>query len=523
MAEKQEDSVPAGSLEYRLHTLFAGNPRSCGQFEPATGKMHTEYRAATPEDFRLHLNGHAGLGVVPIDDSNRCVWAAIDVDNHGEEEDIPIAAVDQKIREHGLPLIACRSKSGGVHAYLFLTEPVAAPRIKGLMAKWAGLIGHAGAEVFPKQSHLAKGKDGKLQLGNWINMPYLGGDDTHRYAFHLGKRLGVAAFVALAEKSRASGNDLLQLTLTEHPQAPPCVQRMIADGVASGQRNEALFNITIYLRRAHPEGYQPIVQEMNSVVFDRPLGRAEMTRTMNSASRPDYSYRCNEEPMRSLCDRAACVNRKFGISKEQFEILDTTQELPPFTAITQYRSEPIRWEMSIDGVRVTNIGTEQLLDWRYIRILIAERLTRVVPMLKNTEWARILQPLMAQAIIIDTPDDASIAGVIRDRLRDFAAKTDLVDKGEDVKSRGALLRGLPVVQKIDGDRQVAFRAQDFINYLKRTRTEDLKGVNLWFAVKDLGVRHTKIRVGKHNINVWYIPVKEVYVEPPEPPEFKTDL
>jgi hypothetical protein len=179
----------------------------------------------------------------------------------------------------------------------------------------------------------------------------------------------------------------------------------------------------------------------------------------------------------------------------------------------------------IEGVRVFNIGTIDLLDWRFIRQLVADRLTRVVPMIKNSEWERMLSPLMQTARIIEAPDDASVNGVIRDRLREFCAKTDLFNRGDDTEERKALLRGMPVVLKMDGERCVMFRGQDFVNYLKRTKTEELKGVNLWFAVQDLGVLHRKVRIGKEDsCNVWYLPVGVVVRDlAAEPVNFETEL
>lgn len=202
-----------------------------------------------------------------------------------------------------------------------------------------------------------------------------------------------------------------------------------------------------------------------------------------------------------------------------------------FTELVKYTTEPVRWEFKIDGIRVGNIGTPQLLDWRALRETIADKLTRVVPLIKNSEWERILQPLMKDARINEAPDDASVSGFIRDRLREFASKADLANKGEDKADRKALLRGLPVVQVIEGIRAVVWRGADFVNFLKRTKSEEIKGVNLFFAIKDIGVGHSRIRVpsaksGEDNINVYFMPVKEVMKNQDvdaEPATFKSDL
>jgi hypothetical protein len=511
----------------RFGALYVGNTRSSGRFDPAKLRMFTEYRAVSREEWQDHLTGVMGMGVVPIRDDDTCTWAAIDIDNHeAQEEDLPINVVSEKIALHKLPLIACRSKSGGIHCYLFLEAPQPAGRVRIIMNTWATLLGYPGCEIFPKQARLVNGKDGNRTLGNWINLPYMGGDDTNRYAVVGSRKLSLLEFLDAAEKSRVTDHQLRALSIAEHPDAPPCVQQMFVRGVASGYRNEAMYNIVVYLKKANPDAYEAKATSANTSVFDKPLPRAEMQRTIASAGRPDCAYRCNEEPIRSLCDRETCVTRKFGITSGDLERLDTVDSLPTFTDLVKYIADPVRWEIKISGTPILNIATEELLDWRAMRRLIAERLTKIVPLIKNQEWDRILQPLMAAARIMETPDDASVSGVIRSRLREFAAKTDLSSRGEDVETRKDLLRGLPVVQVAEGERCVVFRGADFINYLKRTRSEELKGVNLWFAVKKAGAFDCRMRVGgEHNIQVWALPVREVLRdhEKLKATEFRSDL
>lgn len=511
-------------LSDRMVRLFLSNPRSSGRWEPGTGRMYVEYLPIDEAVMDEHLEGTRGCGGVPIQDEGTCTWGAIDIDNHGEDHDIPIADIDRNIRTFGLPLIACRSKSGGVHAYLFLTEPAPAAQVRELLTQWATKLGYAGCEVFPKQSKLYT-KDGKKAFGNWINFPYFRSQDTERYAFVDGKKLDLPAFVNYAESIRVTKMTLRGLVLADHPNAPPCIQKILTKGVAAGQRNEAMYNVAVYFRKRDPSTAQASASQANQYIFDSPLQKAELTRTVNSAMKPDYSYRCGEDVLKSNCNREECLKREYGITPGDVSRIDTHESLPVFGSLTKYLTEPVRWELEIEGVRVFNIGTAELLDWRYIRQLIADRLTRVVPLIKPSEWERILGPMMQEARIVEAPDDASVNGIIRDRLREFAAKTDLHNRGEDPKDRDGLLRGLPVVQKIDGERCVLFRGQDFVNYLKRTKSEELKGANLFFAVKELGVSHRKVRVGaKESCNVWYLPVRAVVIDLAlEPVKFKTEL
>lgn len=520
----EEKDKKAEELVGRFYRLYHSNARSTGVFDPSSGKMHTAYQQPTPEDFRVHLRGTMGVGCVPILDDNTCKWAAIDIDNHGSDEDIPIAPVDEKITLHKLPIIACRSKSGGIHCYIFFDKPQAASKVRALMEEFARLIGYAGSEIFPKQAILRAGQDGGKQLGNWINLPYLGADRTNRYAFKNGKKLRLEEFLTEAEAKMITAEDLRKFMLLGFDDAPPCVQRMIEYGVDAGQRNEAMFNVVVFLRKAEMD-IKNEASRLNGQMFVKPLPKAEFMRTMISGSRPDYSYRCNEEPMKTLCDRETCLDRKHGISVKEYDDTAAMSALPAFSDLIKYISEPVRWEMKIDGKRVTNIQTTQLLDWRCMREIIADKLTKVVPMIKAVEWERLLDPVMKEARIYQTPDDASTAGVIRQKLKEFAMKTDLMNRGENTEDRKALTRGMPCVQVFDGERSVIFRAQDFVNFLKRTKSEELKGMNLWFAVRDMGCLHTKMRAGNHNINVWAVPVSTVLADEPEPDpaHFKSDL
>jgi hypothetical protein len=44
----------------------------------------------------------------------------------------------------------------------------------------AGLLGEAGREIFPKQSEILVERG---DTGNYLNLPYFGGEKTLRYAF----------------------------------------------------------------------------------------------------------------------------------------------------------------------------------------------------------------------------------------------------------------------------------------------------------------------------------------------------
>ena len=72
------------------------------------------------------------------------------------------------------------------------------------------------------------------------------------------------------------------------------------------------------------------------------------------------------------------------------------------------------------------------------------------------------------------------------------------------------------------ERVVLFRAMDFVEYLRKTRSEELKANNLWLALKrTCGATHVRVRTPQGVKNLWCVPVPEVEgsVLPDFGPEF----
>lgn len=511
----------------RFAQLFRGNERSFGQFTPnVPSSRHsiTEKSSYTMDHFINHLDGKKGLGLVPIMDDGFCWFGAIDIDAHGDAEDIDLYALEKLVRELDYPLTVCRSKSGGAHLYLFANEPIRATVIRKILAKWAVQLGHGGCEVFPKQDFLPPDKmTGEQQLGNWINLAWFDAEnpDCLRYCMEGGKRITFEHFLDVAESRRTTPGMLIEKGDNEHQEAPPCIQRMIADGVGKGHRNEAMYNMVIYLKQAFPETYVDRAFDMNARIFTEPMTHAEAKKVIASAGRRDYRYKCKEEPCKSLCRSFECVTRKYGITPEEKGEMDMGA-LPAFGPLEKYMTTPVRWSMYVDGARV-NLSTNQLMDFRAVREAVAEALTRLIPPMKNDRWQVILHDLMAKAVMIEAPEEATIEGVMWNRLQSFLAKTDLESDGLDQNDRESLHYGTPVVQDRDGTRMVYFRGQDFLDYLKKNRADDVKGPQVWVILKQHGCEHTKLRVGKQSVNVWYVKVDKLTTSEIKPKEIKSEM
>lgn len=140
------------------------------------GDARTLPGAPTHEMWRNHLAGKERLGVIPIRRDGTVQWGAIDIDLKDKPDH---ATILRKLEAHHLlSLLVCRSKSNAAHVYLFCLEPITASKMQMRLREIAKLIGHAKAEVFPKQISLIDEDTGKEQTGNWINMPCYG-DTCH--------------------------------------------------------------------------------------------------------------------------------------------------------------------------------------------------------------------------------------------------------------------------------------------------------------------------------------------------------
>ncbi|MER8545971.1 hypothetical protein NKH41_09545 [Mesorhizobium sp. M1169] len=193
-----------------LSNLFQGFERAHGRYDikRANEKGKNEGKAVTypsPPTLQLwqtHVEGSgAGLGIIPLRSDNTVLWGCIDIDVIG----IDHAALEAKCKRLALPLVICRSKSGGAHCFLFLRDPVEATVVVDPLSAWAALLGYGGCEIFPKQTMRY---DLEKDIGNWLNMPYFFAEKTNRYGIKNGEMLDLQQFIQHAEEMSVTEDDL---------------------------------------------------------------------------------------------------------------------------------------------------------------------------------------------------------------------------------------------------------------------------------------------------------------------------
>ena len=143
----------------RFKAIFAGLDIAYGTYRiekarqdgKQAGKAMVVRQPPVDELWVKHLEGvEPSLGIIPIRADNSCSWGCIDIDQYPLDH----RALVEKIAELKLPLLVCRSKSGGAHVFLFTKEPVPAADMRRYLSSAAAMLSESGREIFPKQSFI---------------------------------------------------------------------------------------------------------------------------------------------------------------------------------------------------------------------------------------------------------------------------------------------------------------------------------------------------------------------------------
>ncbi len=111
----------------------------------SVGKAQVVKAERTLAQWQGHLSGKGdALGIIPINEENKCVWGCIDIDTYPLDHKELIT----KIRKLDLPLVVCRSKSGGAHCFLFTTEWISAEQMQETLQHIAASLGYGGLRNF---------------------------------------------------------------------------------------------------------------------------------------------------------------------------------------------------------------------------------------------------------------------------------------------------------------------------------------------------------------------------------------
>ena len=476
----------------KLFDIFHGSARAHGSFVVENGSLGQKTQGtaktiktvgASLQHWKDHLDGKKGLGIIPIDEENSVKWGVIDIDIYS----LNLEKLVLKIEEFKLPLIVCRSKSGGAHVFCFLQEKVPAGDMQDKLREISAGLGYGGVEIFPKQREILVDRG---DLGSWLNMPYFQGDESLRYAFSTeAKALSVEKFIDFVEERSISHKDLINLEvpiLDDIKDGPPCLQVLLKQGFPEGTRNNGLFNVGVYLKKSNPEKWETEIEEYNRKYVHPPLPAQEVLTLISTLKKKEYNYKCSDEPIRSFCNVSKCRGCKYGVGGG-----NTT---PTFSSLSKLDTKPPLWFLSINDKRL-ELNTEQLQNQIKFQRACMEVLNIMPQRMQDRSWQNLIQTLMDSGMeIIEVSEDVTIEGQFMELLESFC--TDMAQ----ANTRDEILLGKPFTE----NGITYFRIKDLKEYLVKHRFTDMETNRIASKLRDLKADHKFFNIKGRGTNVWSI-------------------
>jgi hypothetical protein len=486
--------------------LFSGLNRAYGIYTEtgeinsrgkAEGKPNIRRNEPTDKVWEEHLNGNQGIGIIPIRDDSTVSFGAIDIDSYSNFD---LGALAKKIYEAKLPLIVCRSKSGGAHVYCFTQTPVSAGYMQEKLKQMAAFLGHSknadgrAIEIFPKQSQVIAERG---DIGGWINMPYLDYKNTNRYAINCdGKILSAKDFLVLAFNTRATLEQLdaikIDDTSDDFSGAPPCLQLLVQKGEVEDCRNNFLYALGVFAKKKFEDTWENKLEEWNYKFNSPALLSAEIQGTIKSLRKKDYKYCCDKEPIQGYCNASLCRTRKFGIGD--------TSELPEMNSLTKLLTSPpiFFWSGIHNGKSFSlELTTEDLQNPTRFQKKCIETLNFMPGIPKKDTWQMIIQEALDNVNEISMPEDSSSQGQLIEHLETFCTSRGVA------KTKDEILLGKPWTDGMF----TYFRMKDFSSYLERQHFRSFQTHQISAIIKNhelLDTVHSFFNIKGTGVNVWRI-------------------
>jgi hypothetical protein len=487
-------------------SLFRGYENAHGQHELSgtpdengkiKGRAATKGYGATDKEYKAHLAGSGvSLGIIPLLSTNACWFGAIDIDISGERPlREKIEQLEKRVRSLELPLVVCRSKSGGAHLYLFGSEPIPAAILIRKLTELAAVLGYGGTEIFPKQATRVNEGD----RGNWINIAYYGAESkegTDRYAIKNGKPIkSLKDFVKYAELMRIDLKSFAKVDVKLSDlfaDGPPCLQKLATVGFEQGGRNNSLYNIGVYFKKKAGDGdWHDNLYDANQKLMKPPLEGGEVSQIIRNVEKKDYFYTCKQPPICNHCDKKLCAKRDYGIT------FGTSGELFPIDQITKCSSkDSVRWYAEIQGKRF-ELSTEQLLSPPLLQRIVLEKFSILILTGKQKDWIARVKELMETCDEVTDPDDASRQGQFENLVDNFFSSS------RPARNKDELIKGNSFIE----NGRIIFRSEDLLNYLNIRRFQHTPH-EVWMWLKSMDASSQQLRVKDKMIRVWTLPEPE---------------
>ena len=412
-----------------------------------------------------HLDGSFGVGICPVNNDGKCWFAVLDIDCYDKRTKKML----QFIQEYNLPLLPFRSKSGGLHVYIFFAKAITARNAREILKDIVynfcldDIYGKGKVEIFPKQDTIKEGG-----FGSAVTLPYFNAENPYTYLLDSdGNKVEFKEAMDYIQKHMTTLDNVKEaLESLPFSDAPPCLQRqLVAELVGSDDsgRNNFLFSFAVYAKKKYGTGFEPYVKEINDK-FEAPLEESVTEQICNSVSNNEYYYRCKEVPCCSFCDKALCKKREFGLGRDKSHFTGIE-----YGTLKRYlTAEPYyEWELRLHGQeqwkKVIFKDEGYLLDQRNFQKACVRYLNNAPMQVSNNDWYAVLNSILPNIQDIEVKKETDTSGV---SLLHNAFVNYLSNKQARRDSPFQIRIGLCVRQDKNGEVKYYFTHQGFTDYLK---------------------------------------------------------
>tara|TARA_R110002020_G_scaffold448093_1_gene660769 strand:- start:2148 stop:3722 length:1575 start_codon:yes stop_codon:yes gene_type:complete len=325
----------------------------------------TVHESVNADIWKQHLEGSLRLGLRP-EIEGMCKWACIDVDpnnykDYSEKKYVEI------INKYTLPFIPVKSKSGGLHIFVFFTEKAECEKVLKKLSEINEQYFLA-QELFP--------------CNKAVNMPYHNMNASMEFGFDNNNTpIMVGRFIELAAEKKIKPKDFFSLKVKEYEAEsewshyPPCVQKLIQEGWSGNNRNNFLFNVLVLEMKKNStltvQNLEEVGKERNRQIFNKPLDNNEVIQLAKSVHKGGYQFQCppKHPEYNPICNKELCKSRRLGIGEAIPEIISA------FDKISYIQDTKNVWyEFDFKGVRIT-VTPEDMKDEKSFRVrLLKHRL-----------------------------------------------------------------------------------------------------------------------------------------------------
>jgi hypothetical protein len=352
-------------------------------------------------------------------------------------------------------------------------------------------LGYAGSEIFPKQTviHVDKG-----DTGNFLNLPYHGGVRGLRYTFEAGgNAASLESFYSIYDEWAQTREQIESIKIKGKVQdkeafkdGPPCLNRLAEEGFGEGSRNNALFNIAVFCKKAF-DGWENKVGEYNQKYMTPPLTYNEVQTVIKSVGKKQYeNYRCKDQPICGVCNAAKCRTKKFGVGYDE-------EQMPELGQLSKICSTPSQYFLDVDGKRV-ELTKEQLHNANLFSIEVMDKAGVVIASIpKGPDWREIyLKTLFATMQEIEPLKSLDPKEMLIHLLQEFTVNRTQARTRDDILSKMAWT---------DEDGSFCyFRMDDFFAFCKRNNWEldKTKTGNLLKSLDKIFEKEVRLKVKNQN-------------------------